>query len=845
MVANILEFRGLSNSQSIRGLQAANPTGPNSDQMYNWIRNLFFLDPNRDNYIPAAPDTSQIPFSQSPYAQRQRAQGATDSAFVGFPDVPRYFRELSPQDQATLNKAFGEVIPGELTMAQVIEWLDRLLAAAALNPGGASSTLEQLTAARALIIRVQTSEIQTKILTLRRLDLYYKKKAISQEQYALLVRGNINEIQAMQIQLDRLSVGYAKIANRYNLASLKIDIERQLVSREILNQTIQRDLAVAQNNLSSLRFNAQTATTTVQNQIVMRDYIFFGIIDNAQSGFLTANAQVRGAQGHSPGKIPRFVGVALSDQKRDELQDALFPFMRYRKTEGGSFVRAQDERAGYLTPTEAGSATQVQQDRISRGMAAMSNLSGAEQKALGISVSAAAAEIKAINELPPTQLNPNTYQGVIAKRLPARLATIEDFNLLKKAIESNVSLQEKSPQLIQFIRKLNVAQFKFIMISAGIQGTLNQSGKAGAILGMFGGPFGVGAGFAGGMIVQAFIEKFAGQVGYIPQTWAQFANSWGQFIRGEAVLATEINRLEAIEAYQIGLAQDALNRDAFVLGENRSNMSEAELKTRMAAYELRAKALDEQRASLDILDQRLQANQQSLVDLRRTFAVGQQSAELAIASSEGTREQAIMNLRIAKLSKEQTVFNNNIRIGINSGIAYNNEVARIYLIYGGPILARTEYGLLIKPDTLAQARDEIQAVQEQAQNEQPGSVLAARARAQVVELDDARVLALAAARTNREFAGLYPEAWQIMSEGNGRQRIGNLVVRFLNTGEIGNAGDYSPFTDTSNARPIADTRLAVRVVYRQEESDGAPVSEPAGRSRQPQQNPGSGLPSND
>lgn len=803
-----------------------------SDNMYEWLQKLF-----GKSTLPDTPKTT-APWD-SPYAKDPSRANPTENEFF----KPYYLSSLTPAEIKLLKDTYGKPLDN-VSAEQLLEWLNHYLNAALLNPGGVSSAIEQIQALRAVIIKAATLQVQVETLAIRRLDLLYRKGVIKFEEYSIAVRAESVKLRDLRFQLESVSITYAQLNNAIGRAL--VNVEERRVETAIAGLQLQINSAIdsASKNLLALRTNAKTGGVNVEAQIQNMQYATFSILDKADTTRQAALAPANGTKPRALGIFPLMVGdTFLDDSQRSQLDKTLFPVTNgYTRNGRGSFQPnlALDVSGQSISPGTAVESTLAQQQRIKEAQGRLRQLSQTDLRELGGTLDELDRQIGETVRVRNTLSNGVTTNAIVN---PNRAQTFTDyekaFEDARKQVLASVDLD---PKFRAQIKSLNNYQWRLLMVSMAAASTLSQGGKIGAAAGTLIPIPGVGtvSGYLAGKAVQTFMEQVAGEFGYVPQSPWLWMNALGTFMRSLNLEATVHQQLIAIETNKIQLEQLRVSQDLEKLASARSNLSEAEYN--QLAREAQQK---QQRLELELNSVRTNRDryQVALVNLnvgKQAVAVNTAIADITNANADASAQQAITNLQIAQVSKEQAVFNNNLQIATSALTAYNGDAAKTIITYGAKLIAKTDVGLIIPQRLLSEAQIAISEKNRLQGDDGSTSPLSPQASNREVALDDPEVLALAARKTNAEFASLHPQAWGIVNANNGQNVVGRLAVRFVLTGQLGSAADYSParWSNAGENKLPPNPRIANGTIVMRLDAESNPMLTP--RQIRPGTIPGDG-----
>jgi hypothetical protein len=785
--------------------QKPEPSNPNNpgEIFYRFLSKVFKFTP-----VETPRDFKQTEYYKSRNAPQQTPGIPTKGAIP----YPSALTTLTDEEKAIVKKFMGGDIEG-YSLPDVMAKLDYLLQIAILNPGGAGSTIEQLQAARTVVIRAMTAEVQNQLNTIRKLDLLYRDRMITADIYALNLRAAMNELRGLRNAMDLINNQFSALSNQLGYSILAVDRDRLALNVENLKVRLAAAEKIGQEQLSTIKINADTSALNVTAQTKAFNYLMQGWGQYAVDARGRAIGTVPGSSNRNPYVVPNVLGSAvLSTEQQSSLTRALFPATT-ANNQAQTSVPGDSGLGQYITPEIARNATLNQQQNIARGLSTLASLSNEQiQTRYGSSRANLESDLVRLNIAQPKPLNRSPYQQILTNRVKYPNLTQADYAKLKSQVEQSAQL---SPDFVKFIKGLNQAQFQALVLTTVAIGSVGQLGKVGGGIGLIFGGVGAIPGYWLGKALEGTINTVAGEAGYIPQSWASFSNSLGTYVRSNNLVLTEVTRLQTIESLSIQREQLTITQQQLAIRESSNNISEAELVKSVEQTEAQQQRLTLAREALtqraDQLDISLANRDLLLLSLR----VDRQIQENNLAIAQANRGQAETNQRIAQTLNQQIPYNGNLNIVVRAGLDFNADVAAIMIRNGIPtdkFVAVTRNGLLISVANLEAARRELSNT-----GTQGASILTGTTEGEQ-NSDNISVLRRAAQITEQQFAQKYPEAWRILNFQGGDNVVGRLGTEFLLTGRLRNIERYSPFNNATPPSQLPDNyRLSdPKIVWRYE-----------------------------
>lgn len=794
--------------------EGTNPNNP-GEIFYRFLSKVFKFTP-----VETPRDFTQTEY----YKTRKAAEQTPNPPTKGAISYPSALSTLTEQDKAIVKKFMGGDIEG-FSLPDVVAKLDYLLQIAVLNPGGAGSTIEQLQAARTVVIRAMTTEVQNQVNTVRQLDLLYRDRLITADTYGLNLRAAMNDLRGLRNTMDLINNQFAALSNQVGLSILGVDRERLGINIENLKVRLDAAEKIGQEQLKTIQINADTSALNVTAQTKAFNYLMQGWGQYAVDARGRAIGIVPDSSGRNPYIVPSVVGsTVLTAEQQTSLTRALFPATS-ANNQAQTSVSGDSGLGQYITPQIAKSATLNQQQNIAQGLSALTSLSNQQiQTRYGTSRANLEAALVRLNIAEPKALNRSGYQQILTNRVKYANLTQADYAKLKSQVEQNSQL---SPAFVKFIKGINQAQFQALTLSTLAIGSVGQLGKVGGGLGLIFGGVGAIPGYWMGKALEGTINTVAGEAGYIPQSWASFANSLGTYVRSNTLVLTELTRLQTIESLNIQRQQLIITQKQFAIRETSNNLSEAELVKSIEQTESQQQRLTQSREALLQRADQLEISVANRDFLLLSLRVDRQIQENNLAVAQANRGQAQTNLRIAETLNQQIPYNGNLNIVVRAGLDFNSDVSAVMVRNGLPsdkFVSVTRNGLLISAANLEAARRELSEVGVQGSSVLRGTVEGEQ------NSDNINVMRRAAQLTEQQFAQKYPEAWRILNFQDGNNVVGRLGTEFLLTGRLSNIQKYSPFNvNETPAQLPANYRLSdPQIVWRyQPVSSDSPTLRPA------------------
>jgi hypothetical protein len=783
--------------------QKPEPTNPNNpgEIFYRFLSKVFKFTP-----VETPRDFTQTEYYKTRKADQQTPKTPTKGAIP----YPSALTSLTDEEKAIVKKFMGGDIDG-YSLPDVVAKLDYLLQIAVLNPGGAGSTIEQLQAARTVVIRAMTVEVQNQTNAIRKLDLLYRDGMITADIYGLNLRAAMNELRALRNAMDVVNNQIAALSNQLGSSILEVDRDRLAINLKSLEEKIIAAEKIGQEQLSTIRINADTSALNVTAQTTAFNYLMQGWGQYAVDARGRAIGTVPGSAARNPYAVPNVLGsTVLSSDQQASLTQALFPATT-ANNQAQTTVPSDAGLGQYITPQIARNATLYQQQNIAQGLSTLRTLSNEQiQTRYGTSRANLESELIRLNITKPKTLNRSAYQQILSNRVPYKNLTQADFEKLKSQVEQDTKL---SPAFVKFIKGLNQAQWQALVLTTVAIGSVGQLGKVGGGIGLIFGGVGAIPGYWAGKAIEGAINTVAGDAGYIPQSWASFSNSLGTYVRSNNLVLTEITRLQTIQSLSIQREQLVISQKQLAIRESSNNLSEVELIKSIEQTENQQQRLTQAREALTQRADQLDISVANRDLVQQSLRVDRQIQQNNLAVAQANRGQAETNRRIAETLNQQIPYNGNLNIVIRAGLDFNSEVSAIMVrngIASDKFVAVTRNGLLISMANLEAARRELSEA-----GAQGASILTGTTQSDQ-SADNIIVLRRAAQLTEQQFAQKYSEAWRILNFQDGNNVVGRLGTEFLLTGRLRNVEKYSPFNTSEPPSSLPDNyRLSdPKIVWR-------------------------------